>query len=519
MPQPESHRSFVPPAGWLEDLPAAETGAPLRFLLLATLLGGALRFLQLAEPSFWVDEMLTWQALRPDSNPGFWEQFTDTIQGPLHVAVLWPLVALRESEFMLRLPSAVAGLAAIPVFGLLAHRLSGAMAARLATLLFALSPFQIWYSQEGRGYAFLVLFSLLAVTVYLKMTERGPRWQSALAFGLLGAAAILSNMTGLFLLVALGAGLVLFHRPRSGRAWLLWTIAFGLALALALPWLLKASGIWAVDRIVPGGGTGEALRGETTFSWMALPYTLHTFFYGYSLGPSLRELHAVDRVSILVASLPLLVAGALPVLLGGAVGVVRGRPRRFAVLLWIVIPVVILILLAVRNVKPWNPRYAAMVSPFVLLLVCMGLVRLKKPIGVGLSVLLTCLTLWSLYGYYTDSRYVKEDIRQAAAIVTAGNAAGAPILVPVVTSSFAYYYSGPGEIIDTYGRPALDSAAAADAFCDSLLAGRQRCWVVASRMWFFDPEGFLPTALARRGHLRVADHAPGVEVYVWSREP
>ncbi len=46
--------------------------------------------------------------------------------------------------------------------------------------------------------------------------------------------------------------------------------------------------LWAVDRMVVGAATGEALRGESTFSLDALPYTVFSFFYGYSLGPSLR---------------------------------------------------------------------------------------------------------------------------------------------------------------------------------------------------------------------------------------
>jgi hypothetical protein len=282
--------SLVPPAGWAEPDEVSEGISP-GFLAMATALGAVLRLYALTGQSLWVDEMLTWQMIRPGIPAGFGEQILDAIQGPLYLAVAWPLVRLQDSAIMLRLPAALAGIAVIPLFGLFVGRLLERRAARLAVLLLALNPFHVWYSQEGRGYAFLVLFSVLMGLAFLNLARGKPGTGGALLFAGATAGAGLSNLGGLFLWAGMGLGLILLHRPRSARHWKVWGLAFGLGLLLLAPWLLKASGIWAVERILPSTATGQSLRGETTFSALAYPYTIQAFFYGYSFGPSLRELH------------------------------------------------------------------------------------------------------------------------------------------------------------------------------------------------------------------------------------
>jgi len=510
--------SLVPPPGWASDDSAGKVELSVGFLFMATLLGAVLRLYSLTGQSLWVDELLTWQMIRPGVPAGFIEQMLDSIQGPLYMAVIWPLVRLQDSALMLRLPAAIAGIATIPLFGLVVSRLLGGRAARLAVLLLALNPFHVWYSQESRGYSFLMMFSVLMALAILALGRRKSGYGLAMLFALASAGAVWSNLGGIFLWLGMGLGVLLFHFPANRRQWLLWVFAFGAGLLLVSPWLLKASGIWAVDRVLPGSGMGESLRGETTFSPLAWPYTLQTFFYGYSLGPSLRELHQPDRMAVLRTALPVLLLGAVPVGLGLVAGLFRIDRKRGLLIVWIIVPMLILTLLALRNVKPWNPRYLAMVFPWVLALTAYGLASLPRRAALVATLLLTCLTLWSLGGYYWNARYFKADVRAAATQLETANSEGDAILVPVVTSVFKYYYRGTGELIDTYGLPVLGSASDAEEFCDRVLAGRTVCWLVLAREWYFDPGGHLPRAMSRRGHLRLETTAAGVRIYVWKMQ-
>jgi len=517
MPGDHPHRHLVPPAGWLSP-PAEPDQAPSPgFLLGVTLLAAALRFFELTGQSLWVDEMLTWQVVGPDLGRSFFEQIGDCIQGPLYMSVIWPLVRIQESALSLRLPAAVMGTLAVPLFGIVAGRLAGGRAGRLAVFLFALSPFHIWYSQEGRGYALLIFFALAMAWLYLEMVRRGPGPWLAILFGLAAGGAGLSNLSGMFLWAGMGAALLIVDRPGDRRAWGWWALAFGLGGVLVAPWLLKASGIWAVDRVLPGGGTGTALRGETTFSLLALPYTIQTFFYGYSLGPSTSELHQPDRLALLKSAAPLLAIGALPVGFGLLASLRRPNRNFWRQIFWIAIPVAILVLLAVRNIKPWNPRYVAMTLPWFLILASVGWTMLPRRMGLVLVLVVTGLTLWSVGNYFGNSRYAKADVRAAAAFVDEQDTEGLPILVPVVTGVFDFYHQGPSETLGTYGLPPLRTAAQADAFVVDKLAGADAAWVVLARAWYFDPDGLLPTALARAGHLRLVAEPAGTEIYSWNR--
>ncbi len=510
--------SLVPPSDWAVDDSTGTAELSSGFLLMATLLGAVLRLYSLTGQSLWVDELLTWQMIRPGISAGFIEQILDSIQGPLYLAVVWPLVRLQDSALMLRLPAAIAGIATIPLFGLVVSRMLGGRAARLAVLLFALNPFHVWYSQESRGYSFLMMFSVLMALAILGLGRRKPGYGLAFLFALAAAGAVWSNLGGIFLWLGMGLGVLLFHFPVDRRQWGIWGLAFGAGLLLVSPWLLKAAGIWAVDRVLPGSGMGESLRGDTTFSPLAVPYTFQTFFYGCSLGPSLRELHQPDRIAVLRSAWPVLMLGAAPVGLGLVAGLFRIDRKRGQLIVWIIVPMLILTFLALRNVKPWNPRYLAMIFPWVLAFTAYGLAGLPRRVGVAATVLLCCLTLWSLGGYYWNGRYFKADVRVAATQLEMVNLQGDPILVPAVTSVFKYYYHGSGEVIDTYGLPVLGGAREAEEFCDRILADRTKCWLVLAREWYFDPGGHLPIAMSRRGHLRLDTTAPGVRIYGWEKQ-
>lgn len=512
-------RPLVPPTSWLKSEAPAEKALGPGFLVLITLLAIFLRFYNLTGQSLWVDEVMSWATIRPGIGLNFVEQIRDAIQGPLYLAVTWPLLRLQDSALMLRLPAAVFGSLTVPLFAVTVDRFLGGRTARMAGLFLAISPFHIWYSQEGRGYGLLMFFAVAMGFLIFRMTTRGISPGSAVLFALCSAGAVWSNMSGLFLWAAMGLGVLTLDRPRTRRQWGLWLLAFGGGLVAVLPWLLKAAGIWAVDRVIVGNATGEALRGETTFTPLALPYSVFTFIYGYSLGPSLRQLHHVDKLAVLKPALPVLAAAALPVGVGLVAGLAGLRRRSWTLLIWIVVPVLILTFLAQRNVKPWNPRYIAVVFPWLLALLAHGLIRLPRHLGGVLSLLLIGLTLFSLSGYYWSGRYAKADVRALAAeVVLAEEGSGGPadpILVPAVANVFKYYYQGAGEVISTFEHAPLKDSAEAGVWLEEVLAGKDRLFFVQAREWYFDPQGTLPTALTRRGHLRLVRQVPGAKLYFW----
>jgi 4-amino-4-deoxy-L-arabinose transferase-like glycosyltransferase len=516
--------SWVPPAGWLgpRDDGAVHEGCGGAYLLLVTLLALALRLIRLDGMALWIDEVFTWGLIAPDRGFSFTEQILAAYQGPLYHAAAWPLLRWQDSEFMLRLPSALASAAAVPLLGIATARLAGRQAGRLAAVLLALSPFAVWYGQEARGYGLLIFFATASGLVLVDALQRGLTVPRALLLALLIFGGLGSNFAYVFLLVAFGLTVLAWARPRTPGDWARWSLALGGGVVLALPWLLEALGIWEVGRVVPGAATGEALRGETTFSIWALPFSGWSLLYGFSLGPSLRELH-FDRFAAIREHAPVIALGALVAVATIVLALRRLDRPRWVLLLWILVPLAGVVLLALRNVKPFNVRYVAAAAPWLLALLAIGLATAGRRLRWLLGGALCLLFAAALVNLYADDRYAKADVRGAVVAIAEAGGPERPLLVPTVGPVVRYYRqrqnTGGGPILGLWDEAQVRDAAMADALVARQLAEVDEAWVLWARAWFLDPQGHLPGALDRVGSLERVHEGPGVAVDLWRREP
>ncbi|HEV8481050.1 MAG TPA: glycosyltransferase family 39 protein, partial [Candidatus Eisenbacteria bacterium] len=209
----------------------------------------ALRIFLLGHQSLWVDEYLTWHT----ANVGQPLPFSDILRndhGPLLQMVLHAWTSLvGDSEFSLRLPSALATTALVPVFAALAARVLGVGLAAPAAWMVALSPYLVWYGQEARNYAFAMLFSTLAALAAWDWHERGEARQGAW-FVLWAWLGLLSNLNVGLVLPFLLAWVALPHDGRRGQ----WKGALVAVLALGVleaPWAIAYSHFTLYSRLAP----------------------------------------------------------------------------------------------------------------------------------------------------------------------------------------------------------------------------------------------------------------------------
>ncbi len=139
-------------------------------LLLILLLAFALRVFQLGAPAIWWDESLSLYRATRDlatilaNTIQIQTVLTTDLQPPLYFLVLHFFVrALGTSEYALRVLTVFASTATVPLLYVLAARWFNPRVGRIAALLAALSPFYVAYAQEARPYAFVLLWSTLAV--------------------------------------------------------------------------------------------------------------------------------------------------------------------------------------------------------------------------------------------------------------------------------------------------------------------------------------------------------------------
>lgn len=499
-------------------------GPRQRGLWLALAVGALLRLWNLGAQSLWVDEIFTWQTSSPHA-PLTWLDVVTNLNSPLLSAFshLWMKIA-GDSEFALRLPLALASIALIPAVARLARRVAGEEAFLPAAWLTALSPFVIWYGQEFRGYILAMLFGTLALLALLDLQERGRGRDFArlVAWTVLG---VLSSMS-LVLLVPVFAGALLVTPPPGRPRWL-WPLAYlGLVLLALSPWivyhLVQRLGWLEWGRLVPGRPVdpGEApLRGGTTFSWAGIPFAFYVFSVGYTMGPSLRDLHGGASLATLLPFAPAILAsavtfGMLAVLGFLALGEPRPpatRPRRGLLLAVLLVPMAIVAWFALSNFKVFNPRYVSSGAPVYFCLVAAGYVALARPArrlaGAAVLVLFAVSLLHLAFG----ARYAKDDFRTATRKL---DVVVAPQDVLVAAGNFSpleYYWRDRDPVPVVYWAGYARDERMEPRF-RALLNPAGPTWLVVSRLHDLDPEGRFEAWVQRTWGAPVGEF-PGVRVY------
>jgi mannosyltransferase len=139
----------------------------------------------------------------------------------------------------LRLLSAVFGTLTVPVAYLAGRELSSRRAGVFAAALVALNPFLIWYSQEARAYALLILLIALGLYVFARALK-DPSGRRLGAWALVSVLALCTHYFAVFTVVPEAAWLLWSVRPR--RRALTAVAAVGAAGAALLPLAIGQQG-------------------------------------------------------------------------------------------------------------------------------------------------------------------------------------------------------------------------------------------------------------------------------------
>lgn len=224
--------------------PRPEAGAAGRdgvswMLVLALVLAG-LRFLRLGDWSLWYDEALALS----DALGG---ERTLNPLGYLCYRLAFSGLEVRPSEFLLRLPSALFGFAAVPLVYAAFRPLVPARQAAAAALLVAASQWHVYWSQNARFYTLELDLALVGGALALGGLVQQRTGQVAL--GLLSlAAAAAAHPSAAFLLVGIVVGpwlcrwVGLAPRPTQPGPWRLLLFVGVALLAVGAPW---ASEVWS----------------------------------------------------------------------------------------------------------------------------------------------------------------------------------------------------------------------------------------------------------------------------------
>ncbi|GAC1648031.1 MAG: hypothetical protein NVS4B8_20930 [Herpetosiphon sp.] len=217
-------------------------------MLLLLLAAFLLRVYDITRNPLWLDELYGYQLARLGLRAIIYNSYVDE-HPPAYNVLLWLGAGFGRAhgEWGWRWLSVASGSLTIPLLFALARPLAGTVAATLSTCLLLISPAHIYFSQESRPYAFIVLLTVAsALTIsHLAATPRSTSlWVIYLFVTILGLWSSYN-----YLLVAAVQLLFLLLWPRTRRPAIIAAILIMLAglplIALAIAPLQTVSARYA----------------------------------------------------------------------------------------------------------------------------------------------------------------------------------------------------------------------------------------------------------------------------------
>jgi hypothetical protein len=360
----------------------------VRFALGAIVLLAAANFIwQLGSLSYYVDEALSIDNALPsigqvihlvnltEANP--WTYFL-----ALHE---WLGHTHSESEWVTRLPSAIAGVAFVAAVFWLARAFVPRIPALIAAALAAGSPLVLQYAQEVRAYIFVMLALALAVGATIRAAQPSQRTNRLLVLGAVASVVALWLHYAAVLVIAPLCVWLARRTTLSGRRRACFVSVCALAELLAIP-------LFVVQYHNAGG-----LSGIARFNLTNVLIVAGTPFDGrFVVGVTLARVIAV--VVVAVALLRVWMRRDPQI----------REPRLLCALA--VVPVAVVLLLGLAGKDVVTSRYTAVAAPLVFVVIAAAITSLDRIPAAVLGGAAIFAAAWGLVvshsraGFYTPAK-------------------------------------------------------------------------------------------------------------------
>lgn len=246
---------------------------------LLLLVAFAMRWYKIDSP-MWLDEIYGFRLARLGLARIIQNSWTDP-HPPLYYLVQWIITGFGQSrdEIGWRLLPLICGVLTVYVVWLASEEIADTSSSFLSGLVLATSPYLIYYSQDARPFALMILFSSVSTWLTLTMLQepaRTARWVGWAITSLLG----MYSGYAYFMILATQLGFLAFFNYRRA-AWWISSIFILVGIAPLLPFaassLGRASAAHANAAVLTLGRTlqtllaGETIRYGLTIAHLAMP--------------------------------------------------------------------------------------------------------------------------------------------------------------------------------------------------------------------------------------------------------
>ncbi|HET6874824.1 MAG TPA: glycosyltransferase family 39 protein, partial [Acidimicrobiales bacterium] len=151
----------------------------LAWVVVAGLTGASLGlgFFDLTKRSLWLDEGYTWMTSAQNTKTIFAIARTQGWHQVPYYMLIHSMIALfGDSSFVLRAPSVIAGALSVPLLYALVNRLGGRLAGIYTCVLYVCSEPLVFWQQNARDYALVLLFSIGSVLALVVGLQNEKIW-------------------------------------------------------------------------------------------------------------------------------------------------------------------------------------------------------------------------------------------------------------------------------------------------------------------------------------------------------
>lgn len=499
-------------------------------MLLLLLVAFGWRMTGLTEQSLWRDEVDVIRFAVGSLTDNLSMFISPAQNGPLYYLLLRPWFALTgTSEFALRYTSVLVGVAALAVLWQVARRLVPgtknwglANAPLLAVFFLAFNPYQLWYSQEGKMYALVVLLTLLSSWSWLDAMRTGGagRW---LRYLLVTTISIYTHLLTA-LILPLHFVWFLLAWPLNRRRWQGYA---GALSGFVLPYLPLVWWQWHYL---------TSLDYQTGYSFTPFTEILRILLLGHTRGAFVQ----VDTVWLV----PLFFLGMAGLLIGyqelrppqdtpSPILAVDGGLRMAMIAAWLALPV--LLIYAVSEIKPlFVDRYVIWIAPAFALIFALGVQVIRRSGGrwatwLALALVAFIGVFWLWTGWQQTHSPNKTQLREAIQHVSAQRQPDDVLIlqIPYTEHAYRYYTSdfGPDPFTNSdlrlfpwvegpWTHNDLPDEAALAQVAENLArqtAGYADAWVILVEASTWDPRNLMVRWLDQNGVMLEQTFFHGVE--------
>lgn len=165
------------------------------------LLAGILCFYKLGSNSLVLDEIST---INISTNWSSMFNILSVQEGNMWIYsfLMFFWLKLGHSEFMIRCFSAGTAILTVPIFYKLTKEITARRTARIATILFVLNFYFVFYAQLARGYSLALLFVTLSSLFYIKFIKNSSSNRDIFLYSLFMVMAIYTHLLSSFILLS-----------------------------------------------------------------------------------------------------------------------------------------------------------------------------------------------------------------------------------------------------------------------------------------------------------------------------